>query len=502
MADQNRGNGSRGGVRRPTIKLLALVAVFALSVASLPPSVEAGKHKKPGRWIAAGVRLRLYRLDAPNKVRVLTIDASAKPTVDTVLARNELPGSERVSSMARRTNAVAAINGDYSRPSGRPVFTFARDGRLDQNASTVPETGEQLYGRNFAVDQNKSSVFMTHPKTRSWIWVPAPEGGTSYVVDRMNDRSVQGHAASQIRAFTSVGGAEEKPPHGGCYARLRAKQVPRPVNPTHAPLKRGSSIAPAGIEQKYVVGKRACRYERVSPNGGITLYTPRHGTYADTLRSLSVGSTIVFGWSLGWPEVFDTVGGNPTLIENGAVQKQSIYGTGSFVSGRHPRTAVAYNERTSKLFFVTVDGRRPKYSRGMTLAGLTHFLRSRLGATDALNLDGGGSTTMVVGGKIRGRPSDGEERGVSSALVVLAGQDPGERRAGTSQSVQSSGPVTQGAFGTDSVGGDDFFHDAMAQDPASVGGLAVWLEQQGHELPRFLERTAEEFRATHGPATD
>jgi hypothetical protein len=468
--------------------LLALVAVFALSVASLPPSVDAGLTRKHGRWVAPGVRLRLYRLDAPNKVRVLTIDASAKPTVDTVLAKNELPGRETVRSMARRTNAVAAINGDYSRPSGRPVFTFARDGRLDQTA--------ELYGRNFAIDRSKSSVFMSHPKTRSWVWVPAPEGGSSYRIDRMNDRSVQGHAVSQIRAFTSVGGWEERPPLGGCYVRLRAKQAPRNVSPTRAPLKRGTPIVAAGVEQRHVVEKRMCRYQRVPPKGGITLYTPRHGTYADALRSMSVGSTVVFGWSLGWPEVFDTVGGNPTLIENGAVQKQSIYGADSFVSGRHPRTAVAYNKRTNKLFFVTVDGRQPKYSRGMTLAGLTSFLRSRLGATDALNIDGGGSTTMVVNGNIKGRPSDGEERAVSSALVVLNGDDPGEPLdAGTSQSAQSFAPLP-------SLPTDETSYDAMAQDPASVGGLAVWLEQQGHDLPRFLERTAEEFRATHGPATD
>ena len=488
MADSNRGNTNRGGVGKAAIKLLALVAVFGISVVTLPPSIDAGLPKKHGRWVAPGVRLRLYRLGAPNKVRVLTIDASAKPTVDTVLASMVLPGSERVSSMARRTHAIAAINGDYSRPSGRPVFTFARDGRLDQTS--------ELFGRNFAIDQDKSSVFISHPKTRSWVWVPTPEGGSSYEVDRMNDRSVRREATTQIRAFTSVGSWEERPPLGGCYVRLRAKQTPLSVAPTRSPRKGGNPIAAAGIEQKHVVEKQRCRYQRVPPNGGITLYTPRHGSHADTLRSMSVGSTVVFGWSLGWPDVFDTVGGNPTLIERGAVQKRSIYGSGSFVSGRHPRTAVAYNRRSHKLFFVTVDGRQPKYSRGMTLAGLTHFLRSRLGATDALNLDGGGSTTMVVRGRIKGRPSDGTERAVSSALVLLPGRDAGERRGtAVSQSGQLVAPLP-------SLTVDESAHDAMVQDPASVGGLAAWLEQKGHELPGFLERAADGFRAAQRPTTD
>lgn len=480
---------------RLVIKLLVLVAIFGVSVASLPPLVEAAKQKRHGRWVAPGVRLRLYRLDAPNKVRVLSFDASSGPTVDAVLATNELPGRERASSMARRTRAIAAINGDYSRPSGRPVFTFARDGRLDQAPATIPETGSQIYGRNFAVDKSKSSVYLTHPKTRSWIWVPSLEGDASYRVERLNDRSIQGDAALQIRAFTKVGGTEERPPHGGCYVRLRATGVPRAANPTRAPLNGGASIAPVGVERKYVVEERRCRYQRVLPKGGITLYTPRHGLHAGTLRSLSEGSQVVFGWSLGWPGVFDTVGGNPTLIENGVVQKQSIYGGDSFVSGRHPRTAVAYNARTNRLFFVTVDGRQPKYSRGMTLAGLTHFLRTRLGATDALNLDGGGSTTMVLRGKVKGRPSDGAERAVSSALVVLPGPDPGEPRASASQSKLLFAPVPPPAA-------EATPYHVMVQDPASVGGLAAWLDQPGHELPKFLERTADDFRASRGPSTD
>ena len=212
---------------------------------------------------------------------------------------------------------------------------------------------------------------------------------------------------------------------------------------------------------------------------------------------MSVGSKVVFGWSLGWPDVFDTVGGNPTLIENGRVQKQSIKGNSSFVAGRHPRTAVAYNSRTHRLFFVTVDGRQPNYSRGMTLAGLTYFLRRRLGATDALNVDGGGSTTMVVNGKLKGRPSDGSERWVSSAIVVLPGNDPGEQ-LGTGMSSEQSFAATPPT----ELQSIESPLDEMIQDPASVGGLADWLEQEGHELPGFLARTADDFRATHGLTTD
>jgi Phosphodiester glycosidase len=491
-----------GKGKRATTRLLALVAIFGLAVASLPPSVEAGKRKKQWRWVAPGVHMRLFRLDAPNKVRVVRLDASARATVDTVLASNRLPGRETVTSMARRTGAIAAINGDYSRPSGRPVFTFARDGRLDQLAAILPSTGHQTYGRNFALDVHKRRVFMTHPKTHAWIWVPGSEEDRSYEVHRMNDRSLKGAARRQIRAFTSAGGSDERPPNGGCYVRLRSIKAPQSANPTHAPRRSNGAKTLVGVEQKYVVANSRCRYERMYPVGGITLYSPRDGRYADQLKAIRPGSEVTFGWSLGWPEVFDTVGGNPTLIEKNKVQHQSVYGGGSFVSGRHPRTAVAYNRRSDRLYFVTVDGRRSRYSRGMTLAQLTSFLRSRLGATDALNLDGGGSTTMVVKGKLRGKPSDGSVRGVSSALVILPGRDPGEpRRARTTLANPALGAAPWIGDTFEAPASETSF-DAMAEDPASVGGLAVWLEQEGHELPGFLEHTAAEFRASREPVTD
>jgi exopolysaccharide biosynthesis protein len=67
---------------------------------------------------------------------------------------------------------------------------------------------------------------------------------------------------------------------------------------------------------------------------------------------------------------------------------------------------------------MTVDGRQPGVSVGMTLQELADYILS-LGATDAMNLDGGGSTTMFLNGKVVNTPSDKEgERKVSDAIVV------------------------------------------------------------------------------------
>ena len=90
----------------------------------------------------------------------------------------------------------------------------------------------------------------------------------------------------------------------------------------------------------------------------------------------------------------------------------------SFTDQRHPRTAAAWDTR--HLFLVTVDGRQSGYSRGMTFQELAEFLTGTLGVEQAINLDGGGSTTMVTGGEVVNRPSDSAgERAIGAAILVV-----------------------------------------------------------------------------------
>jgi hypothetical protein len=99
----------------------------------------------------------------------------------------------------------------------------------------------------------------------------------------------------------------------------------------------------------------------------------------------------------------ETVGGTPILLRDG---KRWFGDDGSdFLDGRHPRTVVGWNPG-GDVFLVTVDGRQPGHSVGMALAEAADLLLG-LGATDAINLDGGGSTTFVgSGGQVLNQPSD------------------------------------------------------------------------------------------------
>ncbi|MCX7919920.1 MAG: phosphodiester glycosidase family protein [bacterium] len=126
-----------------------------------------------------------------------------------------------------------------------------------------------------------------------------------------------------------------------------------------------------------------------------------------------------------WSEVTEALGGVSMLVRNGqpyvtVLEEGSNIG---FSTTTHPRTAVGITKE-NKLLLVTVDGRQPEVSNGISLDSLANLMIS-LGATDAMNLDGGGSTTMVIYDTIVNFPSDkdsagnpGRERAVANGIVI------------------------------------------------------------------------------------
>lgn len=124
----------------------------------------------------------------------------------------------------------------------------------------------------------------------------------------------------------------------------------------------------------------------------------------------------------------DAVGGHGVLLRDGRIPAAvDSTGAASFARARHPRSAVGWDASGRRLLLVTVDGRQPGYSAGMTLRELARTMHA-LGATEALNLDGGGSTTLVIARtdgqrratvEVLNRPSDkGGERPIANALML------------------------------------------------------------------------------------
>jgi Phosphodiester glycosidase len=130
-----------------------------------------------------------------------------------------------------------------------------------------------------------------------------------------------------------------------------------------------------------------------------------------TIPRLSPSSspTLVIG---GWPRILRN---GENVVAEAPVQEGTISRN---AEARHPRTAIGFSRDSSTLYLLVVDGRQ-EASVGMTLTELATLMR-RLGAWNAMNFDGGGSTTMVVDGVVVNKPSDSAgEREIASALAVV-----------------------------------------------------------------------------------
>jgi len=436
-------------MKRAIISGALLFALLAGSVAQ-PVAAGAGPRVRKQKLAPGVVYKRLVYRHPRNRVHVVSIKPSAPSTVDTVLAGNRLRGFERTSAMARRSKALVAINADYARPNGQPVHLFGADGRVLQTAL--------VWGRNFGIDRSETQTYFGHPQPQ--VYASRVDDMVDHRVNRVN---VGWPGRRQVGLYTMESKGVTDIPSDACSARIYPKGT-------------GTLTADGVQEHDYLVDAVRCRERHMIRRGGTILSAASDGMRSGEFgpRGIMPGDRIRVGWDMGWPNVSDTVGGNPILVKNGRVVWNDVRGSHPFFS-RHPRTGVGVTG-SGRLLFMVVDGRW-KRSRGMTLARFAKEFR-RLGAVWALNLDGGGSTTMVIKGKVVNRPSDGTERGVSSALVLLPGADPGE-----GGSVQTALVPTAT---TDSV---------AIQDAASTGGLLSAAVQEGDARSPYVRRLAERFEA-------
>jgi len=132
-------------------------------------------------------------------------------------------------------------------------------------------------------------------------------------------------------------------------------------------------------------------------------------------------------WSLDPLLPREAVGGFPVLVRDSAIPTGAAESGSASFSGPNPRTVVGIGAEGRRVLLVVIDGRRPGVSAGLTLQQTADLLRA-LGARDGPNLDGGGSSALVVESAREGaaprvvtRPSDPTgERPVGNALAVLA----------------------------------------------------------------------------------
>lgn len=383
------GAGRRAGPRVRAFPRALALAALAAALAASSPDARRAEEVAPGVEHVEIRRGEFGRGLGPDRwvINVLVCDP-AKVRIGLGRARDRGVGTEKTSAMARRRGAVAATNGGYFRTDG--PYRGEPAGIVIAAGKVLSEPSRRRPG--LAVS-NKG------PRTRLAVV----------------DVALKLEAVAANKARRRIDGVNR--PRLGDELILFTPE-----------FDRTTLTGPQGVEAIIERGRIAAIVEAAGsaaiPRNGAVLSA--HGQAAAWLRAnLTLGgrieTTSEFGLTPRPPFTPDFVlGGGPRLVQGGRAAgppDAGIYPSG-FADARHPRTAVGVRA-DGRILLVAVDGRQPEMSVGMSIAELAALLRE-LGAVEAVNMDGGGSTTMVVRGKVVNSPSDiTGERPVGDALLVF-----------------------------------------------------------------------------------
>ena len=343
----------------------------------------------------------------PVKINLLRLDLR-KVRLDVHHALDKAVGLETTSSIAKRKGAVAAINAgffrlDKSEFAGEPAGILILNGKViseEIRPRTAMLIFNTLYECTHCVPIHHTSVSFERLRIMSNTYIGKNDLEIS--VDGINRERKATEVVMYTRQFGTVSPAVKQPTLEIVIDGDRIKNVFVSQGQTRIP-KSGYVLAADDSEEsriKNALSKSRKTFQVLVP------FVDRDPTGTDR-------STILYRR----PD--HAVGGVPQLVKSGKIDitwEQEKAGK-AFTENRHPRTAVA-KLKDGKFLMVTVDGRQPGVSVGMSLQELAEYLFS-LGAVDAMNLDGGGSTTMFLDGKVVNTPSDKEgERKIGDAILV------------------------------------------------------------------------------------
>jgi len=383
---------------RPRQRLLAALAaalgVGALTTGLAAPAwaadmpIPAGFAVTARDWAAGGVEhIVLTKTTPPMVVNVARITAGAPVSLRAVLSNDTVAGDgprlETTSRMCARVHCLLGINADFAGVgTDQPLGAFVTDGELLRSPSNTHHQ-LSLTGDGRLTDQ-----------TFAWTGRLMTTDLEQLSFDGVNvDR-----APGKIVLYTPAFGPTTNTPTPG------ADLVVRVVEPA-GEFRLGQT---ALVE---VLALNEGAQDGPIPPGGAVLSAD--GAGADALRALwgrvsggAASNQAFLRLETTDIDVRESVGGSPILVKDG---KRWFTDPGdNFTNGRHPRTIVGWTPGGDTLL-VTVDGRQPETSVGMTLHEATDFMIG-LGASEAMNLDGGGSTTFVRNGSVVNSVSDVQVR--------------------------------------------------------------------------------------------
>ncbi|HEY0450051.1 phosphodiester glycosidase family protein [Actinophytocola sp.] len=371
--------------------------------AAAEPRMETTERERP---VAPGVALRSFDRYGPDGYTgtptwlqgdSLAVDLTKGTTVD-YLFPGQVAKGEPLSTQANRAHAVAAVNGDFFdiNNSTAPLGVGVQDGELVQSPDV-----EQTWRRSSAIFTPDGLGSIGEVFFQGTVDTPGPDLPLAGV-NKPNLTS------GGIEAFTSVWGS---------YCRCRATQG-------------ASAVTEVEVRDNTVTAVRTQAGDGTIPDGTMMLVGRDGG--ASALAALQVGDPVRIDYqarTAAGQRIHAALNGRQLLVVDGVAQKAS---QGNNVPAA-PRTALGFSKDGKRMFLLTADGRQSAFAEGLGLDELAAMMVD-LGAYSAVNLDGGGSTTIVAREpgsattQVENRPSDGGERPVPNGLALFAPKGSGKLR--------------------------------------------------------------------------
>lgn len=339
----------------------------------------------------------------PIKAFITTIDVTNQyMSIKSAIGRDSVSNRETPSSMAIRKSSaghryIAGTNSDFYNTS----TIYQRnanmvDGVLGSPSDNIPITGSVYPGNAIFDAQNRMKIDALQYSASAII------GTQTMPIDTIN---YYNYTNTNKLAFFNIYCGKTT---GTNNARTEVAVTPVSGKWNYA----------GETEVKVVTVYKNKGNNPVSEN--LSVLSGATGAAANFLNQLNAGDVLKVNFTLASRSgqsiaPHNIAGGRQIIMINGQIQRNIWNG-----DERHPRTGIGYSHGGRKIYMCVIDGRNPGYAENVYTSEMAQIMK-HFGATDALNLDGGGSSTMYLDKiGVANRPSDGSERAVAAGLFAIS----------------------------------------------------------------------------------
>jgi hypothetical protein len=395
-----------------------LAALFLVGCASTTTSLTpapirfASSDTVAVDTIAPGiVHYRIRRPTGPFNVQVVTVPVDSRYELIAARAKDSLRGRETVSSIVQRRIAKGeripvALNADF--------FDLRGQTGINENNQVIDGLvwkGNPVTDSPFDTFRNTHIQFAVNangkPLIDRFTYAGTLDGSCgTFKLDGVNSLP---RVPNALILFTNAYGST---------ARRDSVHAPRELT-----VKTSSAAGP-GIGEIDITPNGSVTEATGTPISGATAILAAYGTTSarlDSVARCTGGVRVHHAFTPDRGRLTMVIGGWPRVVQDGkniGGIADSLEGTfPRFSETRHPRSAIGFSRDSATVFLVAVDGRQES-ADGMSLTELGDFMLS-IGVYQGMNFDGGGSTALVIDGRLANKPSDqAGERAVGNAILV------------------------------------------------------------------------------------